>query len=167
MQLTELLHTRRSVRRFRAEPIFPELIDKLLETIRTAPSAGNFQAYEIYIVGSERMAALAAATFDHPWIAEAPMALVFCTNAARCQYPNPAYWAQQDAAIAATFAHLALADMGLASCWVGAFIPAKISELLQIPEEHVPLALLPFGYANETPEATPRRECDEFVHWRE
>jgi len=168
MEFFELLEARHSVRRFRAEPVPEELVAKILEAVRTAPTAGNFQSYEIYIVsGAERMQALAAATFNHEWVAQAPMALVVCTNSARCEYDNKDYWALQDASIAATLAHLAIADLGLASCWLGAFIPAKIAELLAATEGHVPMAVMPFGYANEIPEQSTRRALEEFVHRRE
>ncbi len=168
MQWTELVRARHSVRRYCPEPVAQELVSQILEMVRTSPSAGNFQAYEIYVVsGPERMKSLAAATFNHDWISQAPMALVVCTNAARCEYDNKEHWALQDASIAATLAHLAIVDLGLATCWVGAFIPAKVSAVLDIAKEHVPLALLPFGYANETPQASTRRAIEEFVHTRD
>ena len=168
MEFMELLRTRHSVRRYRSEPVAPELVTKILEAVRTAPTAGNFQAYEIYLVrGAERMKAVTATTFNHDWVAEAPAALVVCTHAARCQYDNPEHWATQDASIAATVAHLAIADLGLGSCWVGAFVPTKLAEVLGIPEGQRPLALIPFGYANEVPQPSTRREVEEFVHTRE
>jgi nitroreductase len=168
MELFELLRTRHSVRRFRGDAVAPELVTRILEAVRTAPTAGNFQAYEIYVVsGEKRMQELAAATFHPDWIGQASMALVVCTNAARCEYDPKDYWAQQDASIAATLAHLAIVDLGLATCWVGAFIPAKLAEVIGAAAGHVPLALLPFGYANEVPQDSPRRALNEFVHWLE
>lgn len=168
MEFMELLRSRHSVRRYLQKPVAEELVEKILEAVRTAPSAGNFQAYEIYLVsGQERMRALAAATFNHDWIAEAPMALVVCTNAARCEYDGKEHWALQDASIAATLAHLEIVELGLATCWVGAFLPAKVAEVLAVAEGHVPMAVLPFGYANEVPQESTRRTVAEFVHHRE
>ncbi len=168
MEFFELLRARHSVRRFRPQPVAGELVTKILEAVRTAPTAGNFQAYEIYLVSGEaRMRALAAATFNHDWIAQAPLALVVCTHAARCQYDTPEHWALQDAGIAATLAHLAMVELGLATCWVGAFIPAKVAEVIDAAEGHVALAVLPFGYADEVPQETTRRPLQEFVHRRE
>jgi nitroreductase len=168
MEFTELLLARHSIRSFRPDPVPAESVERILQKVRTAPTAGNFQSYEIYVVrGAERMKSLAGACFNHEWIAEAPMALVVCTHAARCQYDNPQHWALQDASIAATLAHLAIVDLGLATCWVGAFIPAKVAELFEIPAEHTPMAILPFGYANQTAQESPRREIAEFVHWKE
>jgi nitroreductase len=168
MEFMELLRARHSVRRYRGEPVAPELIARIVEAVRTAPSAGNFQAYEIYVVsGAERMQALAQATFNHEWIAQAPMALVVCTHAARCEYDGKEHWALQDASIAATLAHLAMVDLGLATCWVGAFLPAKVAEVLGAAEGHFPLAVLPVGYADEVAEPSSRRAVAEFVHRRE
>jgi nitroreductase len=161
----ELLRVRHSVRRYLSKPVDGELVTQILEAVRTAPSAGNFQAYEIYLVsGAERMSELAAATFNHGWIAEAPMALVVCTNAARCEYDGKDHWALQDASIAATLAHLEIVELGLATCWVGAFLPPKVAEVISAAEGHVPMAVMPFGYANEVPQESTRRSLDEFVH---
>jgi nitroreductase len=168
MEFMELVRVRRSVRRYREDAVPAELVAKILDAVRTAPTAGNFQAYEIYVVsGERRMQALAAATFNHDWIAQAPMALVVCSHGARCQYDPKEHWALQDASIAATLAHLAIADLGLASCWVGAFIPANVAAVVEAAEGHVPLAVLPFGYADEVVPESGRRALEEFVHRRE
>ncbi len=165
MEFMELLQARQSVRRYRNEPVSEALVGRILEAVRTAPSAGNFQAYEIYVVeGKARMEALAEATFSHEWIAQAPMALVVCTNAARCEYDGKEHWALQDASIAATLAHLAVVELGLATCWVGAFLPAKVAEVVEAAEGHVPVAVLPVGYADEAPPRSERRKLEEFVH---
>jgi len=168
MEFMELLRVRRSVRRYQAKPVSDEQLEQILAAVRTAPTAGNFQAYEIYVAsGAARMRALADATFHPDWIGQAPMALVVCTHAARCEYDDKDHWALQDASIAATLAHLAIVELGLATCWVGAFIPARVAEAMEVAAEHVPLAVLPFGYANEVPQESARREITEFVHRRE
>jgi len=168
MEFKELLRARHSVRRFRGEQVPRELVAMILEAVQTAPSAGNFQAYEIYVVnGAKGMQALADASFNHGWIAQAPMALVVCTNAVRCEYDGKEHWALQDASIAATLAHLAIVDLGLATCWVGAFPPAKVGELIGVADGHVPMAVLPFGYADEVPEQSTRRALAEFVYTRD
>ncbi len=165
MEFYKLLTARHSVRCYLPQPVPQELITTILEAVRTTPTAGNFQAYQVYVVrGPERMQQVAAATFDHGWVAQAPMALVICTDASRCQYDGPEHWALQDASIAATIAHLAAASLGLGSCWVGAFVPQKLAEVIHAAEGHTPLALLTIGYADEQPQPMPRRDMSEFVH---
>jgi nitroreductase len=165
MEFLQLLTARHSVRRYQPQPVPHELVSQILEAIRTAPTAGNFQAYQVYAVrGAEQMQKVAAATFDHGWVAQAPLALVICTDPSRCQYDGPEHWALQDASIAATIAHLAAASLGLGSCWVGAFAPQKLAEVIHAADGHTPLALVTIGYADEQPQPMPRRELAEFVH---
>ncbi len=165
MEFMKLLRARHSVRKFRPDPVSGELVEQILEAVRTAPTAGNFQAYEIYVVSGEAgMGALTAAAFNHDWIAQAPMALVVCTHCLRCEYDPREHWALQDASIAATLAHLAIVDLVLATCWVGAFLPSKVAEVIGAAEGHVPMAVLPVGYGDEDPQESTRRTLAEFVH---
>jgi nitroreductase len=60
-----------------------------------------------------------------------------------------------------------MADLGLASCWVGAFLPAKVAAVVEAAEGHVPMAVLPFGYGDEVPLDSGRRAVEAFVHRRE
>jgi len=165
MEFFQLLEQRQSVRAYTQQPVDACLIERILSAVRTAPSAGNFQAYEVYVVTDrERIAELTAATFNQQFIKDAPTLLVFCSHAARCRYDNPSCWALQDTSIAATMAHLAITDLGLATCWIGAFDPSRVARILEMPSEHSPLAILPVGYPAENPPRTERRELSEFVH---
>ena len=165
MEFMELLRARHSVRRYLSRPVPEELAEKVLEAVRTAPSAGNFQAYEIYLVsGADRMQALADATFNHGWIAEAPMALVVCTNAARCEYDG------KEALGAAGRQHRSNPGApGSCGSGIGDLLGGRVSSgkgcrSVRRAEGHVPMAVMPFGYANEVPQESTRRTVDEFVH---
>ncbi|HEX8925169.1 MAG TPA: nitroreductase family protein, partial [Terriglobales bacterium] len=152
MEFRELVERRQSVRVYRRGDVDLEKLTEILEVTNRAPSAGNFQAYEIYVVPQAKLDELQAATFDQKFVAEADLALVICTHAARCEYPNPEQWSMQDASIATTFAMLAIADLGLATCWVGAFSPGDVAEVIQAPEGVVPMAILPISAPGEQPE---------------
>jgi len=58
MELSELIHARRSVRAYQDRPVEAEKVKTLLELINRAPSAGNLQAYEIYQVPTPRISRL-------------------------------------------------------------------------------------------------------------
>ena len=165
MEFFHTVHQRQSVRKYQQKPIEPEKLQAILDAANRAPSAGNFQAYEIFVVrGAEKIRMLADATFDQKFVAEAPVALIFCANPSRCQYQPPDYFALQDTSIATTFAMMAVTALGLSACWVGAFIPEKVAGAMQLPQELKPVAILPIGYAGETPERTTRREISDLVH---
>jgi len=140
-----------------------------LEAANRAPSAGNVQPYEVYVVRSqEQRSRLTTICLDQKFISQAPISLVFCAVPARSaeKYGQRGadLFAIQDATIACTFAMLAVTDLGLASVWVGAFDPPAVCELIGAPSDYVPIAVLPIGYAAEKPEMTSRRPLEDLVH---
>jgi nitroreductase len=168
MELSELLHARRSVRAYTDEPLTQIALARLLALVNLAPSAGNLQAYEIYQVTSPKARAALAHAADQPYIAAAPVILVFFANPGRSarKYGSRGrdLYALQDATIAATYAMLAATDMGLSTVWVGAFDDLAVSEAVNAPADYVPVAVLPLGHAAEQPSPTPRRTLAELVH---
>ena len=164
MDFFDVIQKRQSIRKWQARPVEREKLNCILEAINRAPSAGNFQAYEVYVIESaERRKQLADATWDQGYIANAPLLLAFCSDPARCQY-GPEPYPLEDTTIACTFAMLAATAVGLGAVWIGAFDPKKIAAVMNVPDEHIPVALLPMGYADEIPERTTRRELGELVH---
>ena len=100
-------------------------------------------------------------------LAQAPVVLVFVAEPARSSekygHRGESLYAMQDASIACAYAQLAAHDVGLAACWVGAFRTKDVREVVGASEEQVPVALLPIGYAGESPFITPRRTLSEMV----
>jgi nitroreductase len=165
MNIFEVIEKRQSVRRYEARAIEPEKLKRILQAANRAPSAGNFQAYEIYVVeGEARRQQLTSATFGQDFVGQAPVSLVFCMNPSRCEYAPPETYALEDASIACTFAMLAATALGLSTCWVGAFKAEAVASVLQCPAGVVPMAILAVGYAAEEPERTPRRDLGELTH---
>jgi nitroreductase len=167
MNLFEAIQTRQSIRVFQARPIEPEKLNALLTAINQAPSAGNLQAYQVYLVrdrASKR--ALASAALRQDFMAEAPVMLVFCAapkRAAKYGQRGETLYAVQDATIAVAYAQLAATAQGLATCWIGAFEESVVSKVLQLPADQRPVAMLPIGYAAETPAHSSRRPLAEVV----
>ena len=165
MEYFEVVEKRQSIRKYQSRPIESEKVQAILRAANQAPSAGNFQAYEIYLTAKESVReAMARTTWDMAWIATAPLLIIFCTHAERCKYPGADTCAMQDASIATTQAMLAVTALGLGACWVGAFDPTRVAEVISAPEGVKPMAVLAIGYADETPERTPRRTLAELVH---
>jgi nitroreductase len=167
MQFEDLIQRRRSIRRFRPDPLPEGALDRILRAANLAPSAGNRQAYRIVVVRSpERKRALAMAAFGQTFIEEAPVLLVFLADPARSvsRYGRRGeFYALQDATIACTFAHLMAADMGLGSVWIGAFDDADVSRCVGAPQDMRPVAILPIGLPSEEPAPTGRRSLTEMV----
>jgi nitroreductase len=165
----EVLRRRRSVRAYRSSPVEEDKLRRILSSANSAPSAGNLQAYEIVVIREDGMKqALARAAYGQLFIAQAPVVLMFCTHPRRSEVKygqrGAELYALQDTTIACAYAELAAAALGLASVWIGALDASAAAEITGLSAPWTPLALLPIGYAQETPCATPRRQLDELVH---
>lgn len=169
MNFFDVVEQRHSIRAFTSEPIKPERLQQILAAANRAPSAGNLQGFEIFVVqDAAKKAALAEAALSQEFIAEAAVVLVFCTHAARSAQKygrrGETLYTIQDATIACTFAMLTATAVNLASVWVGAFHTEAVQEIIDAPAGIVPAAILPIGYAAGQPRFTSRRELSDIVH---
>jgi nitroreductase len=168
MDFFEAVKTRRSIRAFKTRPVEEEKMNRIIETVNLAPSAGDLQAYEIVVVkDSRRKNKLAKAAGDQGFVSEAPICLVFLAYAERSSRKygrrGSELYCLQDASIATAYAQLAATALGLASTWVGAFDEEAVANAIKASRNKRPIAILPIGYGDETPETTPRREISKIV----
>jgi nitroreductase len=169
MDFFEVIHTRQSIRAFQGRPVEPEKLQQILEAINRAPSAGNLQGYEVYLVTQRAcLQLLTKAAVGQDFIEQAPLALVFCAHPARSakkySQRGTTLYCVQDATIACAYAQLAVTALGLASVWVGAFNEEAVRAAIGVGHDLRPIAILPIGYAAETPEHRSRRALVELVH---
>jgi nitroreductase len=159
MEFSELIRERRSSRRFKPAPPTQAQLDAIRDAANLAPSAGNLQGYYFYLVTSkETKEKLAKAAFNQGFIAEAPAAFVFFADAAtssRKYGERGNLFCIIDASIAAAYAQLAAADMGLGAVWVGAFNDVEVKEVFG--EEGRPVCILPVGNPEDNPGKHPRQ----------
>lgn len=170
MEFFEVTKGRHSVRSFLDKPVEKEKLEKLLNTANSAPSAGDLQAYEIFVIESEeKKRALADAALGQSSVSDAPIVLVFFANPMRSAVKYGKRGAElysiQDATIAAAHTQLAATALGLGSVWVGAFNEDAVSAVAGVPKGMGPVAIIPIGYPAEKPGRTPRRSLDDLVHW--
>ncbi len=123
MEFFDVLKARHSIRAYDSRPVEPDKLQQILEAVNGAPSAGNLQAYEVYLVCDDaRKAALVQAAGDQEFLLQAPVVLVFCAHAALAEAKYEQRGAQlyciQDATIACTFAMLSATALGLSCVWV-------------------------------------------------
>jgi nitroreductase len=169
MNFFELIRTRRSVRTYTPHAVEAEKLDAILAAANAAPSAGNLQAYEILVVrDAATRRDLVRAALGQECLAQVPVVLAFFANpersGARYRQRGAQLYSLQDATIACAYAQLAATALGLATVWVGAFDDATVVQVLGAQPGWRPVALLPLGYAAESPAATPRRGLSDVVH---
>ena len=178
--ITELLE-RKSVRKYEERPVPDDVLASLLECAFAAPSAGNQQMYTILNVSDQAIKDVLAQTCDHqPFIAEAPLVLIFLADSRRwldayieagapTRAPGPAdlLLAIADATIAAQNVVVAAHAYGLVSCYIGDIVEQRetVIELLSLDEYVFPAAMLVIGYptAQQLRRPKPARFPPEFI----
>ena len=168
MEFFETVEKRKSIRSFLRNEIEGAKVGRLLEAINLAPSAGNLQAYRIVLAKSRKLKEeIAQAALEQDFIAQAPLVLVFLADRKKSSIKYGKRGAElyciQDATIAASYAQLAAAALGLASVWVGAFEEREIKRLVKAQENEVPVAIIPIGYAAEEIEGHQRRKVSSMA----
>lgn len=177
------LHARKSVRAYLDKPVVPEEKRAILEAACAAPTAGNQQLYTILDITDQAVKATLADTCDHqPFIAQAPLVLIFCADCQKwydayqeggCQPREPGpgdlLLAFSDANIAAQNAVTAAWSLGIGSCYIGDILERCETHraLLGLPEYVVPAAMVVFGYPTDQQKAREkphRRAMEHIVH---
>lgn len=159
------LYDRRSVRVFTEQIITEDQKREILMAAMEAPTAGNQQLYTILDITDEDLRQQMSVTCDNqPFIAKAPMVLVFCADfqkwydafaAGGAQPRKPGagdlMLAVSDACIAAQNAVTAAWSLGIGSCYIGDIMEncEKHREMLNLPEYVFPAAMLVFGFPTE------------------
>ena len=164
--LFAVMAKRRSTRKFLDKPVETTKIDKIIAAADTAPTAGNFQGFEIFYVKSpEKKKLLVEACNNQPY-ADAPVVLIFCKNPSRVKLDFSDYilkkFAIQDATLAAGYSQLAAQALGLSSIWIGMFDEQKIMDIIET--DLVPSSVLCIGYPKQTKFPKPRRNLKDLVH---
>ena len=164
--LFAVMAKRRSTRKFSDKPVETTKIDKIIAAADTAPTAGNYQGFEIFYVRSpEKKKLLVDACNGQPYV-NSPVVLVFCKNPSRVKFDFPEYilkkFAIQDATLAAGYSQLAAQALGLSSIWIGMFDEQKVMDV--IGTDLIPSSILCIGYPKQTKFPKPRRNLKDLVH---
>jgi len=169
MDVFEAIKGRRSIREFKPESVKDEDLRKILDAGRLAPSAGNCQPSELVVVKEPSLKRrLASAALEQTFIAESPVVIVVCANLPRTSRRygrrGQELYCIQDTAAATQNILLAAYSLGYGTCWVGAFDEGAIADVIRVPSEVRPVAIIPLGRPAEDPSPPPRRPLSDIVH---
>lgn len=170
MDVFEAIKERRSVRAYSAEGVSEADVARLIEAARWAPSAGNTQPCELVIVKDKEIKRkLSKAALNQTFIEKAPVVIVVCADLSRSSrgYGSRGtnLYSIQDTAAATENMLLVAHELGLATCWVGAFQEDAVAEAVKAPRNMRPVAIIPVGHPAERPAAAKRRLVEDFVHY--
>jgi nitroreductase len=166
MEVLEAIRKRRSVRRYLPNPIPDDVMGRVLEAVRLAPSAKNLQPWRFILVRDPTLKdRLAAACVNQTFMAEAPLIVAACGHPERSYGRMGRYMNSWTVDVAIAFEHLVLQAQaeGLGTCWIGSFYEDEVKALLGVPAEARVLGLTPLGYPAEQPAARPRKPLSDIV----
>ena len=168
MTFRDLAEARFSLRNYDSRPVEQEKIDCLLECVRLAPSAVNFQPCVFYVVTDQVLLAQLQDCYNRDWFKTAPMCIVACGNHQQAWHRKLDGKDHTDIDVAIAVDHLTLAavDMGLGSCWICNFDAQKCAQVLDSPEGVEPIVMVPIGYAatDERPLKKRKSHDELFVY---
>jgi nitroreductase len=157
MDVFKAIETRRSIRKYKNQRIPDDLLHKILEAGRLAPSAANRQPWGVIVVRDpDTRKNVANACNDCDFILKCDTVLV-CFGDPRDR------WYEVDAAVALENMSLTAWDMSIGSCFVGYFNEEHLKSLLHIPPDMKVVACLTLGIPDECPDARPRKNFDDLV----
>jgi nitroreductase len=159
------IFSRRSIRKYKSDPVPEELVEILLKAGMAAPSAMNKQPWEFIVIKNEET--LAQIREKMPYAPHvAPLAIVTCANMKKRQTKIEAdgFWVE-DCSAATQNMLLAANGVGLSTVWVGVYPAASfvktMSELLDLPEHVIPVSMILVGYGEK--EKEPRTQYNQEV----
>ncbi len=164
MDFQDLMRKRYSVRSYESKAVPEDTLNAVLEAGRLAPTAANRQAFRIVVIKTEKAKDKLLDIYRSEWFVQAPVVLCVVSlpgeNWIRRDGKN---YADVDAAIVMDHLILAAADLGLGTCWIGAFDPDKARSLLSLPEGSEPVAFTPLGYPADEASIKKRKNLEDLV----
>jgi len=160
MDVIEAIRKRRSIRKYKDKEIEEEKLNLLLEAARLAPSAKNRQNWIFVVVKDKAVKKqLVPACKNQEFVGEASVVVAGIAD------PSISRWYKIDMGI--VFEHIALeaVELGLGSCWIGAFYEDQVKKVLNVPDNLEVVVLMTIGYPAEEPEERPRKKIDEMIRY--
>ena len=183
MDIFEAINTRRSIRKYKSDPVSEEDLQKVLEAAHWAPSWANTQCWRFIVVRDPGTKSAVAQSLtkvkagddllDNAAVGainQAPVLVVICAERgiSGC-HPDgsPATdkgdWLLFDVALCMENLTLAARGLGLGTVIVGAFDALKVAEILEVPEGYCVVTMTPLGYPDQTGQVPPRKALADIV----
>ncbi len=170
MNIDAAIEKRRSIRDFSSKKVRWSQVLEAIDAAIKAPFAGNINHLQFVIVSDQKIKNEIATQSQQLWLSEASYIVVICSDSKHLESlyndRGKAYAKQQAGAAIENFL-LKIVDMGLASCWVGAYLDERIKDCLDIPDNMEIEALLPVSYPDKIKKTkVPRRaRLENVIHW--
>jgi nitroreductase len=164
MDIFKAIKGRRSVRKYKSDSVPDEILERILDAARWAPSAGNIQPWKFIVIRDKKILELLRKV-SPGYLGEAPLAVLVCSDKERESREGGQmgrdYLSISDCSMAVENMVLTAYALGLGTCIVKSFSEIAVREILEIPEGIAPELLVVIGYPAQKPtppDRTPIRE---------
>jgi nitroreductase len=166
MEFQELIAQRYSVRAYKPDDVPSNMIDKILEAARLAPTAANRQSFKLFVIKTAGFKDELKNIYHQEWFTQAPYVIGICgiPEGSWIRKDGKNY-ADVDSAIVMDHVILAATNMGLGTCWIGAFDPNAARKFLDLSQEMEPIAFTPIGYPADHVRIKKRKPIDKLVRY--
>ncbi len=168
MEFEDIIRKRTSTRKFSDKKLEQEKLDKILEAGRLAPTAKNNQPFKIYVVNSE--AGLKRIDNATKCRYGAPTVLIICGNKEEAYHKGDYSTYEMDSCIVTTHMMLEATNVEVDNIWVEAFDESVLRQEFSIPNEYIPICLLPLGYkaidCPKNPLHDKRKNIEDIVEYK-
>lgn len=166
MDFAKLMNTRYSVRAYRPDAVEDEKLQQVLEAARLAPTAANRQPFQLIVIRTAGRQEELKRIYSRDWFVQPPLVIAICGIPAQAWTRSDGKsYVDVDAAIVMDHLILAATELGLGTCWIGAFDPQAAQEVLGLPEGVEPIAFTPLGYPADEPRPKKRKALTELVRY--
>lgn len=149
MEFYDLITGRESIRDYDpSRKIEPDVLNRILDAGRLAPSAVNFQPWQFWVIESPEMLAKVKSCYNSPWFQDAPQILAVVGDLKQAWVRKYDDYNSLETDLAIAMCHLILAaeNEGVATCWIEAFQPDLLRKALDLKTDERIFAITPLGY---------------------
>lgn len=169
MELYEAIRSRKSIRHYGSEALENDLVQRVLEAARLAPSWKNLQCWRFIVVDNEEskkgiLAAIPDANPGKKGVATAPVTIVLCADPQASGVMGDRHYYLVDSGIVMEHLILAACNEGLGTCWIGVFEENAVKSALGIPADWRVVAMTPLGYPKQESRFSVRKTLPEIVY---
>jgi nitroreductase len=167
LPVLDVIKARGSIRSYKDKPLPKQALLDILEAARMAQSADNRQPWEFIVVTDPATKSkLVHAAGNQSFVGKAAAVLVCLANPEESASVGPFEGFLIDLAIAIENMALTAWDLGIGSCWIGAYNEEMVKALLGVPKNLRVMSLLTLGHPDERPRGKYRKEPDEIFHYQ-
>ena len=164
-QIYKIIKERRSIRSFTTQDVPDEIVQKIIEAGWLAPSAGNRQPVEYIIIRDE---AVKQKISVQKFVGTSSVVVVVAVNKDRAteRYGERGekMYIYHDSGAAIQNMLLMAKTLDIGTCWIGAFNDERVSKLLKLPDNIMPMAIIPMGYPESEPSPPRKIPLEKIVH---